>query len=341
MRSTIYHLFLLLSLALFAGTACRKVTAAGAAGPTSESLLNYLQNNYSFSLFYHAIQVTGLDSVLNGTTAYTLLVADNDAFARDSIFTTDSLDHMNSDTLLHWMQYHIVPGSIRVADIPQTVNNLYTTISRLPIYLSRPEPGEFQKQTDFAHLLHINGVNVNTPDVIASDGVIQVLNTPLKIPVASVQAYLSSHPEYSELVTGLQHFGLWDQLSGPGPFTIFAPNNASFDGINVTPDSVNVLDTVRFQKSLFGIYVLTPARVFLTDLIDVGWGGTGAGGQNAFITTSGTYTYYNGDLIDPGIDPVTQQPVPYAYWTETDNITLNGVVQGMQGVLLTPGQTTK
>ena len=338
MKPKIPTISLLFSLALMTGTACRKVTVAGATGPASETLLNYLENNYSFSLFYHAIQVTGLDSVLGGTTAYTLLVPDNDAFARDSILTTDSLDHMNRDTLLHWMEYHIVPGSITVADLPQNVNNPYTTLSNLPIYFSRPEPSQYQTQTDFAHILHINGDTVNTSDVIASNGVIQVLNRPLRVPVASVQAYLSSHPEYSELITGLQHFGLWDQLSGPGPFTVFAPDNASFDGINVTPDSVNLLDTVRFQTRLFGIYVLTPARVFLTDLIDIGMAEDVFGG---IITPNGTYTFQNGALVDPGYDPVTQQPSPPTSWTETDNITLNGVVQGIQGVLQTPGQATK
>ena len=48
-------------------------------------------------------------------------------------------------------------------------------------------------------------------------------------PSASVVANAQSQPELSRLVSALQSAGLVEALSGPGPFTVFAPVNAAFD----------------------------------------------------------------------------------------------------------------
>jgi uncharacterized surface protein with fasciclin (FAS1) repeats len=321
------------------GTACRKVTAASSA-PASETLLNYLQNNYAFSLFYYGAHKTGLDKQLNGKDPYTLLIPDNDAFARDSVFTTGDLDKMDTANLRKWMSYHILSGSIKVADIPQAVNNPYPNMLGVTLWFSRPIPGVGQSQKDFDHILHIDGDTVNTSDITASDGVIQVLNRPLLLPDTSIQTYLAAHAQYSEFVSCLQRFGLWDQLAGPGPITVFAPENASFVDIRVSPDSLSRLDTVRFKTSLFSIYIVNPARIFITDFYDIGYYSPGTGSQN-YITPGGTYYLSNGALTDGGTDPVSGQPIPNAYWTTPDIITLNGVVHGMHGVLQTPGQAKK
>ncbi len=339
MKTRIRIIFFLVCLSCSGGMSCRKDENTGAfSGPGTETLLNHLQNNYAFSLFYHALHRTGLDNQLNGKASYTLLVVDNDAFGRDSIPGIDSLDRMDTAVLRKWMAYHILPGTVRVADIAQAVNNPYSSISGLPLWFSRPVPGRSQQQKDFAHILHINGDTVNNSDIIASDGVIQVLNRPLQLPVSSVQDYLTGHSQYSELVTGLKNFGCWDQLAGEGPYTVFAPDNSSFDGIGVKPDSLGRLDTVRFQKSLFGIYVLAPGRLFLSDFYDVGLSQS----TGIYTTPNGSYYLSNlGTLTDAGTDPVTQKPIPPASWTTTNIITMNGVVQCLNGVLLTPGQTKK
>src|ERR1700761_7168116 len=101
MKRNIRTILIVISLVSLYGTACRKVTAAGA-GPASETLLNYLQNNYAFSLFYYGLQKTGLDKQLNGKTPYTLLIPDNDAFGRDSVFTPGDLDKMDTAYLRQW-----------------------------------------------------------------------------------------------------------------------------------------------------------------------------------------------------------------------------------------------
>jgi uncharacterized surface protein with fasciclin (FAS1) repeats len=336
MKPTIRIILIVISLVSLYGTACRKVAVASS-GPTSETLLNYLQNNYAFSLFYYGLQKTGLDKQLNGKDLYTLLIPDNDAFGRDSVFTTGDLDKMDTAYLRQWLAFHILPGSITVAAVPQAINSPYPNILGSTLWFSRPIPGEGQRQTDFDHILHIDGDNVNNPDIMASDGVIQVLNVPLQLPQMTIQTYLASNAQYSLFVGCLQRFGLWDQLAGPGPITVFAPENTSWVGIRVSPDSVGRLDTVEFKTELFSIYIINQARIFMTDFADIS-----SNSSAGYITPNGTYYYSNGALVDgAGQDPVTGSFVPAATLTTTDLVMLNGVVHGMNGVLLSPGQAKK
>jgi hypothetical protein len=212
------------------------------------------------------------------------------------------------------------------------------------LYFSRPIPGPSQGQTaGIDQILHINGDTVNTPDMEVGNGTIQVLNRPLKLPVSSVQAYLAASPQYSLFVTALKNFGLWDQLTGPGPFTVFAPDNNSFASYRLSPDSVARMDTSTYYISLFGIYVTSPARIFITDFTDIGLPSEGA-----YYTTDNTYVWTDygnngsGGLEDygsyyiPGLGYV--QPTT---WSDENNIAGNGVVQGIDGLLWMPGQQEK
>lgn len=324
--------FLLPGLWVCLGLSCTKtiVQQPGAGTPLQQTLESTLESSYSYSLFVYALKKTGLEQAISGNTAYTLLVPDNDAFARDSILSDSDLDKLDTAYLRQWIGYHIVNGAITVASVAQAVNNPYQSITGQTLYFSRPIPGTDQTQPTTGGILHINGDTVNTADIQTSNGVIQVLNTPLKLPASSVQAYLSANAQYSVFVAALQRFGLWNELTGPGPFTVFAPNNASFSQFNITPDSVNNLDTTKFQTALFGIYVLSDTRIFLTDFADIGSTGN-------FYTSNGEYSWVGGTLDDA---------IPYSnvlpvIWTDENTIAVNGVVQGMDGILLLPSEEKK
>jgi uncharacterized surface protein with fasciclin (FAS1) repeats len=48
---------------------------------------------------------------------------------------------------------------------------------------------------------------------------------------ATVVDVATSNPDFSTLVTAVKSAGLVDTLSGPGPFTVFAPTNAAFGAL--------------------------------------------------------------------------------------------------------------
>ncbi len=339
------HIFLLLCIGL-GGASCTKTEVISPSlGTISQTLISNLESNYAFSLFYYALKKTGLNQTVAGGASYTLLVPDNDAFGRDSIFSTADLDKLDTGYLRQWIGYHIVPGNVTVGSVSQTVNSPYLSVTGQTLYFSRPIPGPAQRQTAaIDEILHINGDTVNTPDISVSNGTIQVLNRPLRLPVTSVQAYLAANAQYSLFVTALKNFGLWDQLTGPGPITVFAPDNNSFAYYHLSPDSVGRMDTATYNLSLFSVYIASPSRIFLTDFYDIG-----ISSEGDYYTINSSYYWSNyanngagglqdvqGNYYVPGIGNI--QPLT---WTDENVVAKNGVVQGVDGLLWIPGQQVK
>lgn len=74
----------------------------------------------------------------------------------------------------------------------------------------------------------------------------------------------AGNPNFSTLVAAAQAAGLAQTLSGPGPFTVFAPNNAAFAKLPAGTVEALLQDTNRLRKIL--LYHLTRDRVRSTDL---------------------------------------------------------------------------
>lgn len=248
--------------------------------PPSQTLLDYLKNNYAFSMFYAAVQRVGLDKQLDSTKKYTFLLPDNDAFANANI-TLDSL--MNTDTayLRKWMGFHILQGAIGYDSVPQTVDNIFYSILGQKIFLSKPVSPPQSGQL----ILHANGTAVASFDISASNGYIQVLSMPLNAPLdGTLQDYINAHlDQYSLFKATLQKFKLWDRLGTDTatPLTVFAPVNSAFqnmlllnpgdnnnyDPYTITADTIANWNTDAIPADVFGVY-LFPGRIFTSDFTD-------------------------------------------------------------------------
>jgi uncharacterized surface protein with fasciclin (FAS1) repeats len=68
-----------------------------------------------------------------------------------------------------------------------------------------------------------------------------------------------ANPEFSTLVTAVTEAGLAETLSGPGPFTVFAPTNAAFDALpEGTLDSL-LADPTGALADILKLHVLSGA----------------------------------------------------------------------------------
>jgi transforming growth factor-beta-induced protein len=74
----------------------------------------------------------------------------------------------------------------------------------------------------------------------------------------------AGNPDFSTLVAAAQAAGLVETLSGPGPFTVFAPNNAAFEKLPAGTVETLLQDTNRLRQIL--LYHVVPGRVRSTDL---------------------------------------------------------------------------
>lgn len=72
--------------------------------------------------------------------------------------------------------------------------------------------------------------------------------------------------DHTTLVAAVKAAGLVETLSGPGPFTVFAPTNAAFD--KLPPGTVDTLLKPENKAKLTGIltYHVVPGRMTSTDL---------------------------------------------------------------------------
>jgi len=74
------------------------------------------------------------------------------------------------------------------------------------------------------------------------------------------------NPDFSTLVAAIQAAGLAETLSGPGPFTVFAPTNAAFAALPAgTLDSL-LLPENKEQLTAILTYHVVPGTVMAADL---------------------------------------------------------------------------
>jgi transforming growth factor-beta-induced protein len=110
----------------------------------------------------------------------------------------------------------------------------------------------------------INNAAVIAADVEASNGVIHVIDTVILPPGNLVEVALAN-PDFSTLVTALQAAGLVDALKAPGPFTVFAPNNAAFAKLPAGTVEALLQDPNRLRQILL-YHVVQGPRLRAADL---------------------------------------------------------------------------
>ncbi|HEX7863174.1 MAG TPA: fasciclin domain-containing protein, partial [Verrucomicrobiae bacterium] len=83
-------------------------------------------------------------------------------------------------------------------------------------------------------------------------------------PSGTIVDIAAGNSDFSTLVAAVQAAGLVETLSGPGPFTVFAPNNAAFAKLPAGTVEALLQDTNRLRQIL--LYHVVPGRVRSTDL---------------------------------------------------------------------------
>ena len=228
---------------------------------------DFIKNNYDMTLFSAALEKSGLNVQLQGTGPFTVLVPNNAAFQQIGINRPSDFDKMNPDSLKGLVQRHILNERLLIKDIPLNgVDIRYLTMAGTELYVSSANfsPGGLRNQsTD----VFFNGSAVLQTDVPLANGTIHVINKVMKYtPKSTVQDWLAKRPQYSIFVSGLKKFGLWDKLATAGPFTVFAPQNKFFEEKNITVASIAALNPQIYSgQRLFGSYIFNNKHFFLSD----------------------------------------------------------------------------
>ena len=117
----------------------------------------------SFSTLVAAVEAAGLVETLKGEGPFTVFAPTDDAFAALPEGTVDTLlMPENKDQLVQILTYHVVPGKVMSTDLSNDMTA--ETVEGSPVTIMT-EGG-----------VTVNGANVTTADIEASNGVIHVID---------------------------------------------------------------------------------------------------------------------------------------------------------------------
>lgn len=135
-------------------------------------------------------------------------------------------------------------------------------------------------------------------------------------------------PIHRTLVAAVQQAQLVDTLSGPGPFTVFAPTDQAFDRVPAAARASLMQDANRAQLQGVLTYHVVPGRVTAAELMRR----IQAGGGRATLTTvaGGTLTAsMMGDRV-----MLTDARGGMSHVTTADVMQSNGVIHVVDAVLM-------
>ena len=206
-----------------------KGNPAGAATPTSKDIVDTAMAEGNFHTLLTALKAAGMTDTLKGKGPYTLFAPTDAAFAKLPAGTLDSLMKPESkDKLARMLKYHVVSGKL-MADKIAKMKTL-GSMAGVPLMV-KAEAGKVM----------VDGATVTKPDIMASNGIIHVIDMVL-MPMEADQPKKMADPEPKDIVdtaAAAENFktfmkavkaaDLTDTLKGAGPYTVFAPTDAAWD----------------------------------------------------------------------------------------------------------------
>ena len=130
----------------------------------------------SFTTLVAAVKAAGLAETLQGTGPFTVFAPTDTAFAKLPAGTVEAL-LADTEKLTSILTYHVVPGKVVAGDIVKANGATPTTVNGLPLDIVLRDGKVF-----------VNGAQVETADIVASNGVIHVIDSVLLPAAAPVGA---------------------------------------------------------------------------------------------------------------------------------------------------------
>ena len=268
-----------------------------------------------FTTLLTAAQTAGLVPALEGPGPLTVFAPTDDAFVallNELNITAGGLlaDPNLADILL----YHVISAEIFSFDLIADLANGPVVVETLN--------GSVAIITLDAGVVRVNGVAISATDIIASNGVIHVVDGVL-MPPQDIPATATQAGSFTTLVAALEEAGLVSALQATGPFTVFAPTDDAFaaliesldisaEDLLANPELADILLYHVIAEDLFSfdlIAALTEGPV-ITETLN---------GNDVILTLEGSNVLINGVQV-----------------SAVDVLASNGVIHVIDGVLLPP-----
>lgn len=191
--------------------------------PAGKNIVDIVVGNDNFSILAAALIKADLVETLNANGPFTVFGPTNAAF--EQLFMdlgVSGIDELSAEALTPILLYHVLGIQAKSTDLTDGYVQTLSTFT----------PGDFPinllVSLDSGVKLN-NSANVTSADVMASNGVIHIIDEVLLPP--DVVDIAIANATFSHLVDAVIKADLVDALKGDGPFTIFAPTDAAFEAL--------------------------------------------------------------------------------------------------------------
>jgi transforming growth factor-beta-induced protein len=188
-------------------------TPASAETPAM-SIVELAAEDGRFSTLVAALGAAGLDQALEGEGPFTVFAPTDDAFAQLPEGTVAALLE-DIPALTNILTYHVVNGQVLAEDVAG-------------LSIAETLQGQFLEISADASSVMIDGADVMVADILASNGVIHVIDRVLLPETRNIVEIASEDGRFTTLVAALGAAGLDETLAGDGSFTVFAPTDDAF-----------------------------------------------------------------------------------------------------------------
>ena len=219
----------------------------------------------NLSILVQALVKADLATTLKGAGPFTVFAPTNEAFAT-FLATTPyaTINDVPKEALTQILLNHVVTGTVKSTDlttgyIKTLAKGSASTINTLSMYVNTS-----------SGVKHNGIATVTTADIMASNGVIHIVDKVIDLP--TIVTHAAANGNFSTLVSVLNRSGqpnFITALSGTGPFTVFAPTNAAFTALNteLAPGGIAGVSAANLTKIL-QYHVVSPANVLAASLTE-------------------------------------------------------------------------
>ena len=222
---------------------------------TDDSITGVASSSRDFDILVEALNATGLASTLQGSGSFTVFAPTDEAFVKFLRTTPyETISEVPKSVLTQILLNHVISGTIQSTSlttgyVKTLAKNSVSGSNTMSMYVSiNTTPGVSLNE------ITLNGVSkVETANIIASNGVIHVVDKVINLP--TIVTHATANKNFSSLVGVLTSTGQPDFvsiLSGTNPYTVFAPTNTAFTNLNteLAPGGIAGVSSSNLTKVL-------------------------------------------------------------------------------------------
>jgi uncharacterized surface protein with fasciclin (FAS1) repeats len=247
----------------------------------TQTVVDIVVNSTNHNTLEAAVIAADLAGTLSGDGPFTVFAPTDAAFAALPAGLLDELLADPQGALTNILLYHVVGATALSTSLSD--GQMITTLQGQDVTVT----------IDGANVF-INDAQVTVADVIATNGVVHVINAVLvpqaELPATVVDIIVNS-PDHTTLEAAVIAANLAGTLSGDGPFTVFAPTDAAFAALPAGLLDILLSDPDGALTDVL-LYHVVAGAALSTDLSD-GQVITTLVGEDVVVTINGNGVFIN------------------------------------------------